>query len=221
MIDCGATTGRASLAGQRATPGRWTRAIPTLLLAWVGSVAPAAATVLGFEQLADGEMVVAQTPGLTFSNATAIAAGLSLNEFEFPPRSGSVVVFDDGGPLTIAFATAVASVFGYFTYGAPLTLTFLAADATEMIAAVTSAFEANLALSGDPGSLPNERLGAVSAGGIRGLTIAGELTGGSFTLDDLTFESRAGNTVPEPSPLLLALAAAVAGLWRRSRRPER
>lgn len=175
---------------------------------------PVAGTVLSFDTSADGEQVTNQYAGVTFANATAIAAGLSLNEFEFPPASGANVVFDDGGPLTIGFATPVTSVYGYFTYATTLTLSFLAFDLGEALAPVTSAFASNLALSGDAGSSPNEWLGASSVGGITGVTIAGDPAGGSFTLDDLSFERLPGNSVPEPGTLLLVVAGVV-GLARR------
>ena len=162
----------------------------------------------------DGEQVTNQYGGPTFTNATAITAGFSLNEVEFPPVSGASVVFDDGGAMTIDFATPVRSVFGYFTYATPLTLSFIAFDLTEVLVPVTSAFVANLALSGDVGSLPNELLGARSLGGIRAVTIAGDPAGGSFTLDDLSFERLPGSSVPEPATLLLVVAG-VLGLARR------
>ena len=175
---------------------------------------PACGAVIDFDGLLDGEQVTNQYGGPTFTNATAIAAGLSLNEFEFPPASGSNVVFDDGGSLTIDFATPVRSVFGHFTYATTLTLSFIAFDLGEALATVTSAFASNLALSGDIGSLPNEWLGSSSHGGIRAVTIAGDPAGGSFTLDDLSFERLPGSSVPEPATLLLVVAG-VLGLTRR------
>src|SRR5580700_6502590 len=57
----------------------------------------------------DGTSITTQFPGLTFTNTTVISAGISLNEFEFPPHSGSNVAFDDGGPITIAFTNPVLS----------------------------------------------------------------------------------------------------------------
>src|SRR5690349_13625544 len=80
------------------------------------------AAILDFEGLADGELITSQFPGLTFSNSVALQAGVGLNEFEFPPVSGNTVISDDGGLISIMFATPVTSVSAYFTYLVPLTL---------------------------------------------------------------------------------------------------
>ena len=64
---------------------------------------------LTFERLADGAHVTTQFPDLVFTNATIATAGISLNEFEFPPHSGTGVVIDDGGPISIQFLAPVVS----------------------------------------------------------------------------------------------------------------
>ena len=70
--------------------------------------------VLGFESLPGGTPVGGSFPGLTFANAVALTAGISLNEFEFPPHSDHNVAFDEGGPVTVQFANTVGS-FSVFT----------------------------------------------------------------------------------------------------------
>jgi hypothetical protein len=152
--------------------------------------------IIDFEGLSDSTPVTDQYPNTTFANATAITAGVSLNEFEFPPHSGSNVVFDDGGAITITFATPVTSFSGYFDYSTRLTL--VAFDtANNPVTTSMSAFNNNLALSGDPGSSPNEVLSANFAGGIARVTITGNLDGGSFTLDDITTDQQqSGDTTP-------------------------
>jgi hypothetical protein len=181
---------------------------------------PANAVVIGFDSLSDLESVTTQFSGLTFANTTALTAGISLNELDFPPRSGTNVVFDDGGAITIAFSAAQTDVGGYFTYVAPLTLTAFDADGG-LLGSVASAFASNFVSAGDPGSHPNELLSFASILGIRSVRIEGAADGGSFTLDDLTFNAApAATPVPEPSTLSLVSVVLTAGfgVWLRSRR---
>jgi hypothetical protein len=63
--------------------------IPTLANAGLISV--------DFEGLADSTSLTNQYAGLLFTNASVVTAGLSLNEIEFPPRSGVNVAIDTGG----------------------------------------------------------------------------------------------------------------------------
>jgi hypothetical protein len=169
---------------------------------------------ISFDDLAEGAAVTTQYSGVTFSNATVLTAGISLNEFEFPPNSDPNVVFDDGGAIGLLFAMPTASFSGYFTYSVPLTLYAYDASNT-LLTSITSAYFSNLALSGDPGSTPNEFLQVVSAQGISRVVIEGDVLGGSFTVDDLTATS-----VPEPGSLMLLAAGGVAlALKRRAVRP--
>ena len=167
----------------------------------------AAPTVIDFESLTDSASVTNQFSGLTFSQASALTAGVSLNEFEFPPRSGANVILDDGGAITINFAIAVTSVGAYFTYLNPLQFNAFDASAN-LVASSTSAFSSNLALSGDTGSVTNELLSVAFVGGISRIVVTGDTAGSSFVLDDLTYER--GNIivdVPEPGTMWLALFA--------------
>jgi hypothetical protein len=182
--------------------------------------AQASPFVIDFESLAELDSVANTYPGLTFLNATVLTAGSSLNEFEFPPRSGSNAVFDDGGPLTISFATPVLTVGAYFTYFSGLT--FEAFDSASVsLGVISAAFMNNLQLSGEPGSAPNEFIGLTSAVGISHVTIVGGLGGGSFVMDDLTVDALAPPPVPEPGTLILVLAvgAGYARVRRRRSKP--
>jgi hypothetical protein len=162
------------------------------------------AGTIDFESLPDGTLVTTQYPGLIFTNAIALTAGISLNEFEFPPRSGTTVISDFGGSLSIAFRTPIASFGGYFTYLVPLTLLALDAGGNP-VASASSAFGTNLAClagapcSGYPGSSPNEWIKVGFTGGIARIIITGNLEGESFALDDAIYTS----TVPEPANTFL------------------
>src|ERR1035441_4544505 len=158
----------------------------------------AATITIDFEGFPDSTSLTTQYLGLTFQNATILTSGISLNEFEFPPHSGSNVVFDDGGPISISFSSPILSFSGFFTYAEPLVLAAFDAGSSQVGSAV-SAFSSNLALSGDTGSSPNEFLQVSFAGGISSVTISGDPAGGSFTMDDATYNS----TVPEPSSIFL------------------
>lgn len=171
----------------------------------------AQAAMIDFEGLTDGQSVTTQYPNVTFQNATVLTAGLSLNEFETPPFSGTNVVFDDGGPIQINFLSPVTSVGGFFSYSSGLT--FLAYDAAGVqVAAVSSAFNSNLSQSGDVGSMPNEFLQVANAGGIYSASILGNPAGGSFVLDDLSY-----SPVPVPSAVWL-LGSGLIGLIGVARR---
>lgn len=171
--------------------------------------APAGAgPVLTFEAFGDSEVLTNQIPGLTFIGAQVASAGLSLNEFELPPRSGANVAVDLGGSFRIDFASPVPSFSAYFTYFLPLTLQ--AHDASNnLLSSVSTAFTSNAAISGDPGSQPNELL-KVQAANIAYVTITGgDPAGNSFAFDD-------ASAVPEPAAVsLLLVGSALLRIVRR------
>ena len=180
----------------------------------LGAASPHRAAAVGlidFEGLGDGTPLVAQIAGVSFSNAVVLSSGLSLNEFEFPPRSGTNVASDDGGAMQIAFGAPMIEVSAFFTYAVPLTLTAFDAGGNT-VATAASLFTSNLALSGAAGSSANERITLASPVGISRLVIAGDTAGASFVVDDL-----AATVVPEPAThalmllgMLLMAAAATA-----------
>jgi hypothetical protein len=182
-------------------------AVALLLLAAAVPLAAGSIT-LDFEGFPDSTILTTQYPGVTFTNAIILSAGISLNEFEFPPHSGVNAASDNNGPLSIAFATPIESFSAYFTYAESLTLD--AFDATDsLVASALSAFSSNMALSGDPGSSPNEFLEVSFTGGISSVTITGDPLGGSFAMDDATYTT-AGTTVPEPGSLSLLVVGTTA-----------
>lgn len=163
----------------------------------LGQAAPALATITTFEGFADSTALTNQIPGLTFTNATVLTAGVSLNEIDFPPHGGSNVIIDNGGPMSIAFSTPQTSVGGYFTYS--VALTFSAYDSSNLLlGSVTSAFSGN---SVSTGNAPNEFL-SLAFGDISKITILGDISGRSFVMDDLTFSAGSPQaSVPEPAAI--------------------
>jgi hypothetical protein len=160
-------------------------ALPLLFAAAVPASLDAANITVTFEGLADSTVLATQYSGLTFSNAIILSAGISLNEFEFPPHSGSNVASDNGGPVTITFSSPVESVSGYFTYG--VSLTIQAFDGSNnLLASAVSRFSSNEALSGVAGSQPNEPLAVNTSVNISKVVITGAVGGTSFTMDDMT-----------------------------------
>lgn len=179
---------------------------------------------IDFEGLGDSTFIATQYPGVTFSNAIILSAGISLNELEFPPHSGDNVISDFGAPISITFSSPISSFGGFFTYLAPLTVEAFDSSSS-LLASVTSQFVNNLAClggppcSGAPGSAPNEFLRVDSQFGISAITIAGNLDGASFALDDVTYSAAEMNP-PEPSSAVLLLFGilALAVVWRRTLR---
>lgn len=167
----------------------------------ISSFARAGIATVDFEAFGDGTVLTNQVGGLLFANATVWSAGLSLNELEFAPHSGSNVAVDAGGPMSIVFASPVSSVSGFFTYSTSLTLA--AFDAlNQAVGTTSSSFASNFVSSGHN---PNEVLQVSVAGGISRVLIAGDPNGASFALDDLTVTTPASN-VPEPSSGVLLVS---------------
>lgn len=172
---------------------------------------------INFDNLQDSQVVGSAyaANGVIFSGAVIATAGITLNESDFPPRSGNNVVIDATGPITLSFATPVSAFSGFFTYLAPLTLDGFGSS-NQLLATATSAFSQNFVSSGNQ---PNELISLVSATGMTFVTITGDPTGGSFALDDVSFTPVP--TVPEPDALSLILASGYVLLIRRRRSPIR
>lgn len=175
---------------------------------------------LDFENLSESDVIGALLPEVVFTNAvilTASAAGGALNDLDYPPRSGFNVAFDSGGPMRLDFASTIDSFTAFFTYASPVILrAFDTAD--NELASIASAFGSNYATGGNT---PNEAL-TLAFAGISYLTIAGAANGGSFVMDDVTFNTTpAGQPIPEPGTVVLfgtALAVVVGRQARSLRR---
>ncbi|HEX8609962.1 MAG TPA: hypothetical protein VF800_01570 [Telluria sp.] len=207
------------------TPGRkmakvkqhtMTLAVAALLAAAGPGLAIAGPVVHDFDRFADGTVLSSQYAGLSFSQATVLTAGASLNELAFPPRSLDGVVFDDGGPITITFLTPVLRIGGYFTYLSGLTVSAYDVNGV-LLDTGSAAYAINLADgSGDPGSSPNEFVQVANAAGlISYVTLTSHAGGASFVVDDLTIE--AGVAIPAPSTIALTFAGLCAALLVRFR----
>jgi hypothetical protein len=162
------------------------------------------AGTIDFEELADSTQITNQYPGITFLNTTVLTAGMILNEFEYPPHSGTNVACDDGGPITMLFSTPLLSATGYITHSVRIIASFYDFTNTE-VGTFNSAFSSNLALSGDVGSSPNELIFFSWALGISKIEIAGDPYGCSFVIDDLNGVPKSP-AVPEPATLIFIVA---------------
>jgi len=191
----------------------------------VSPLLTAGSIVIDFEDLSDGTFVTTQYPFLTFSNAVIATAGISLNELEFPPESGSNVVIDYGGPISIAFASSISSFGGFFTYDQPITIQGFDSS-SGLLASSTSQFSNNLACLagppclGDPGSSPNEFIQVNSSIGFSSVVITGDPAGFSFALDNVTY-SLVATSVPEPSNLAVFTGLLIFSIVWRTRIRER
>jgi hypothetical protein len=191
-----------------------TAACKLALILFVPGLVFGSPLLLDFEGFADGTFLTTQYPGVSFSNAQVLSAGVSLNEFEFPPHSGVNVVSDAGGPLSISFSTDVTDFGGFFTYGTHLLLAGFDRG-NNKVASATSMFTNNEGLSGVPGSGPNEFIQLNFPNGISSVTITGDLSGGSFALDDVGFTPIAANTVPEPTTGFMVFSGGILALTIR------
>ncbi len=167
---------------------------------------PASAALIDFDSLALDEFVTNQfsAEGIVFNNAVTLVAGISLNEIDFPPSSGTNVVSGlDLGPIEAAFPLGTSHVSLQMTTAMPARVQFfdsLDALLTEILVAPN--LGAHTLVSFD------------SLSPIARVTVGDDWMGSAFflTVDDVEF---AASAVPEPATVtlmalgLLPLAAAV------------
>jgi len=197
-------------------PPQWFLIFPLLLVLFLPGTLLGATMVIDFESFVDGDVLTNQLPGFTFNNTMVLTAGISLNETDFPPDSGTNVAFDSGGPISIVFDTPILGFAGYFTYVQLLTLT--AFDSLNApVGSAFSSFSNNTGTGGDPSSSPNELIQVNFASGISSVLITASPEGGSFVVDDLTLTT-ADATTPEPATVVLmmtGLAAVAFRCWKQ------
>jgi len=180
------------------------------------SLARAVPIAVDFEAFTSGQTLTTEVPGLTFSNTVILTAGVTLNEVDFPPRSGVNVAHGLGaGPITIDFAAPLDSFAAYFTYNSAVTMTAYD-SALAVLGSVTSAFSANYVSGGDAGASPNELMQLAGLGQISRLTIGDSAI--NFVMDDLLAVPAVVN-VPEPRTVGLILVGLVM-MWRMTLRPR-
>jgi len=162
---------------------------------------------LDFENIAD-LTVLGALGQASFSGAYIASAGLTLNEFEVPPHSGTNVALNEDASMIINFANGVQAISGFVTYSSPLIIKFYGGSGE--LGNYSSLFSSNLALSGDPQSSANEYFSFNSIEPITGLSIISQAEN-SFALDDLTFSviEEEPRNIPEPNTIALWLLGIV------------
>ena len=132
---------------------------------------------MDFESLPEGQPASTRVPGLSFTNATVLQAAASLNEVEYPPRSGKQVVCDVGGPMSISFTSPITSLGGFFTHQKSITIQALSITGATLATTTSS--------NGALGS--SESLQLNWNGPATKVVIKSDAAGSSFTLDDLSY----------------------------------
>jgi hypothetical protein len=184
-----------------------------IVLSVVASGTLALAGTIDFEGLSDQTDIGSTYSGLgvIFTNAVTISAGISLNEFEFPPHSGVSVAADSNAGMILTFSVPITSFQGYFTYASALSLVGSLSGST--VSTANSLFASNFVSSGNS---PNEFLQLTSAGGIDQITVTGDPNGGSFVVDDISFSAASIVVTPEPAAWVLVGAGLIGVCVRRS-----
>jgi hypothetical protein len=158
------------------------------------------ATTIDFEGLADSTLVGNSYSGLGihFNHAVALVSGVSLNELDFPPHSGSVAVGDDGSPIFISFNSPVNQISAWFAHSEELTFTSF--DKTGVPIGVFV----------DPTpSIGADELITLNFLGATSVEIS-SIQPGSYVFDDLTFPTQA---VPDQGGTFSLLACALSALF--------
>ncbi|OAI08478.1 PEP-CTERM sorting domain-containing protein [Methylomonas methanica] len=165
----------------------------------------AEAMSIDFESFTDGSPLTNEISGLQFSGGNIFTAGVSLNEFDFPPHSGQNVLAALSGSLTISADNPFDLFSAYFTYAEQMT--FSGFDvAHNLLFSFTSPTSSNLGTNS---------LTEFSSHGISSLVFSTQ-GGSGFTMDDLDLNA---STVPEPGTLaLLPLGALAMAFMRRQKR---
>lgn len=187
-------------------------ALVVAVFALLGTAVPARAGIITFEGYADLTVFTTQYAGVNFNGATVLSAGGSLNLPEFPPHSGTNVVYNPVGAMTLDFLAPVGFFSGYFTYNQDL-LVQAFDSASLLLGSYSGLCTANYVGSGC--ATGANEYGLITAAGISRVVITGG-GGNNFTLDDVEFTGSV-DTVPEPGSSLFLLGMGLVGLraWRK------
>jgi hypothetical protein len=164
--------------------------IATTLALSLFACCDAYADVITFDNLATGTIVTNQFPGVSFTGAQVLTAGVDLNPL-FPPVSNPNVVFDISIDTIIAtFTTPVTSVGAFITGNTSITESIF--RGATLLGSVSTG-GANFVGAGT--GLPPNIFLSISNFDIT--SVAFSDTGNSFTLDNFTF-----TPTPVPGPIV-------------------
>jgi len=168
--------------------------------------ASANAAVIDFEDLSDGALAPNTYAGVTISGADILTSGISLNEFEFPPKSGTKVAYNSGGAISFDFSGFATAFSLYVTGTENVTLSIF--DGATLLGSATTGGP-NYVSIGSPNFLLS-----LSGAHITNATLSAANVG-DFVIDDVSFSAG----VPEPETWAMMLGGfALTGLVLRRRR---
>lgn len=170
--------------------------------------ASANAAVIDFEGLGDGALAPNTFAGVTISSAYILTSGISLNEFEFPPKSGTKVAFNSGNAISFDFSSFATSFSLYVTGTENVTLSIF--DGATLLGSASTGGP-NFVSVGSPNFLLS-----LSGAHITNATVSAA-NANSFVIDDVSFSGG----VPEPATWAMMIGgfAATGLVMRRRRRP--
>jgi hypothetical protein len=159
---------------------------------------------IDFESFTDSSPLTNEVSGFTFSGGTVLTAGVSLNEFDYPPSSGENVLAAFLGSLTVSADTPFDQFSASFTFEEVLNFSGFD-DLGNLLFSFDSPVASNLGSHTVIGHI---------ASGITSLVVASQ-SGTPFTMDDLDISAA---SIPEPGTLgLLTLGGLAAARVRRRR----